>query len=404
MPQPEGPTIPRTRCGGSLEVEAVDRASARRRRGAGRELDPTPGGRRSARRFRSGHHLGILAHSALLTKVVRKVDKHPPRGAQRGPGNHPLRIRHRRARRHDRHGRRLADDAAADPDLRDPADDGDRHRHLLLGDHQDGRRLAPLADEDGEHGAGHAGWRSAASRPRWPASPWSPCCRTRSAKTGSTRLVYAVLGGTLLMVGIITLARALILRNLIDERDRFEVERRHKVAAVVIGATTGFVIGDHLGRLRHRDRDPADRRLPALRRRRSSAPTSSTPRSCSGRPAIAHWIGGNVDFGLAGNILVGSMPGVVIGAALSDRAPQGFIRTALGLVLSAPASSRSRRATRRLADRRRRRRARPRPGHLRAALAQPPPREPAPGRGSGGQSACARREPDRAAPRSLPAD
>src|SRR6476619_3596761 len=56
-------------------------------------------------------------------------------------------------------------------------------------------------------------------------------------------LVYAVLGGTLLMVGIITLARALILRNLVDERDRFDVERRHKVAAVLIGATTGFVIG-----------------------------------------------------------------------------------------------------------------------------------------------------------------
>src|ERR1700751_4697401 len=53
----------------------------------------------------------------------------------------------------------------------------------------------------------------------------------------------AVLGGTRLMVGIITLTRALILRNLIEERDRFEVERRHKVAAIVIGATTGFVIG-----------------------------------------------------------------------------------------------------------------------------------------------------------------
>ena len=48
---------------------------------------------------------------------------------------------------------------------------------------------------------------------------------------------------------------------------------------------------------------------------------------------IAHWIGGNVDFALAGNILIGSVPGVVIGAALSDRAPQGFIRTALGVVL-----------------------------------------------------------------------
>src|SRR5262249_7166468 len=48
---------------------------------------------------------------------------------------------------------------------------------------------------------------------------------------------------------------------------------------------------------------------------------------------IAHWIGGNVDFTLAANILIGSVPGVVIGAALSDRAPVGFIRTALGVVL-----------------------------------------------------------------------
>ena len=40
---------------------------------------------------------------------------------------------------------------------------------------------------------------------------------------------------------------------------------------------------------------------------------------------IAHWVGGNVDFVLAGNILIGSIPGVVIGASLSDRAPQGFL-------------------------------------------------------------------------------
>ena len=44
-------------------------------------------------------------------------------------------------------------------------------------------------------------------------------------------------------------------------------------------------------------------------------------------------MGGNVDFTLAGNILIGSIPRVVIGAALSDRAPQGFLRTALGVVL-----------------------------------------------------------------------
>ncbi|MGH2976517.1 MAG: sulfite exporter TauE/SafE family protein [Solirubrobacterales bacterium] len=145
-------------------------------------------------------------------------------------------------------------------------------------------------------------------------------------------LVYAVLGGTLLMVGIITLARALILRNLVDERDRFDVERRHKIAAVVIGATTGFVIGIT---------SAGSGTVIAIL---LIAVYRLAPKKVVGTDVfhaaillwaagIAHWIGGNVDFTLAANILIGSVPGVVIGAALSDRAPQGFIRTALGLVL-----------------------------------------------------------------------
>jgi uncharacterized membrane protein YfcA len=145
-------------------------------------------------------------------------------------------------------------------------------------------------------------------------------------------LVYAVLGGTLLMVGIITLARALILRSLIDERDRFEVERRHKIAAIVIGATTGFVIGVT---------SAGSGTVIAIL---LIAVYRLAPKKVVGTDVfhaaillwaagIAHWIGGNVDFVLAGNILLGSIPGVVIGAALSDKAPQGFIRTALGLVL-----------------------------------------------------------------------
>jgi uncharacterized membrane protein YfcA len=76
-------------------------------------------------------------------------------------------------------------------------------------------------------------------------------------------LVYAVLGGTLLMVGIITLALALTLRNLVSERDGFEIERRHKVAAATIGATTGFVIGITSAGSGHGDCDPPDRRLPS---------------------------------------------------------------------------------------------------------------------------------------------
>jgi uncharacterized membrane protein YfcA len=145
-------------------------------------------------------------------------------------------------------------------------------------------------------------------------------------------LVYAVLGGTLLMVGIITLARALILRSLIDERDRFEVERRHKVAAVVIGATTGFVIGIT---------SAGSGTVIAIL---LIAVYRLAPKKVVGTDVfhaaillwaagIAHIVGGNVDFTLAANILIGSIPGVIVGAALSDKAPQGFIRTALGVVL-----------------------------------------------------------------------
>jgi uncharacterized membrane protein YfcA len=145
-------------------------------------------------------------------------------------------------------------------------------------------------------------------------------------------LVYAVLGGTLLMVGVITLARALILRDLVEERDRFEVERRHKVAAIVIGATTGFVIG-----ITSAGSGTVIAILLIAVYRLSPKKVVGTDVFHAAvllwAAGIAHWVGGNVDFSLAGNILIGSVPGVIIGAALSEKAPQGFIRTALGLVL-----------------------------------------------------------------------
>src|SRR5262249_21309400 len=50
---------------------------------------------------------------------------------------------------------------------------------------------------------------------------------------------------------------------------------------------------------------------------------------------VAHAVGGNVDYGLMGNILVGSVPGVILGSQLSVKWPQGILRGALGLVLIA---------------------------------------------------------------------
>jgi uncharacterized membrane protein YfcA len=50
---------------------------------------------------------------------------------------------------------------------------------------------------------------------------------------------------------------------------------------------------------------------------------------------IAHWVGGNVDLLLAANILLGSIPGVLVGSALSVKAPQRLLRTSLAVVLIA---------------------------------------------------------------------
>ena len=145
-------------------------------------------------------------------------------------------------------------------------------------------------------------------------------------------LVYAVLGGTLLMVGIITLGRALILARTISERDDFKIELRHKVAAVTIGATTGFVIGVTSA--------GSGTVIAVL----LIAVFRLTPKRVVGTDVfhaaivlwaagIAHFGHGNVDLGLVGNILLGSVPGVVVGASLMNRVNQDGIRIALGLVL-----------------------------------------------------------------------
>ncbi len=145
-------------------------------------------------------------------------------------------------------------------------------------------------------------------------------------------LVYAVLGGTLLMVGVITLLRAMILARTIQEREDFELQLRHKVAAVIIGATTGFVIGVT---------SAGSGTVVAVL---LIAVYRLTPKRVVGTDVvhaaivlwaagIAHFGHGNVDLGLVGNILIGSVPGVVIGASLMNRVNQDVVRIGLGIVL-----------------------------------------------------------------------
>ena len=48
---------------------------------------------------------------------------------------------------------------------------------------------------------------------------------------------------------------------------------------------------------------------------------------------LGHWFLGSVDFPLLANLLIGSIPGVIIGSLLSSRAPDRLLRPALAIVL-----------------------------------------------------------------------
>lgn len=49
---------------------------------------------------------------------------------------------------------------------------------------------------------------------------------------------------------------------------------------------------------------------------------------------LGHLVSGNVDFVLLGNLLLGSIPGIMFGATLSTRAPERWVRGAVAVVLS----------------------------------------------------------------------
>jgi uncharacterized membrane protein YfcA len=147
-------------------------------------------------------------------------------------------------------------------------------------------------------------------------------------------IVFGVLGATLLVVGISTLIRTFVLPDVIKERAAMHLYPRHIVAAIATGVTTGFVIGLT---------SAGSGTLIAII---LIAVFRLTPQRVVGTDifhaavllwaaSFAHFFGDNIDFGLAGNILVGSIPGVLVGGKLAFKAPKTFLRGALGVVLVA---------------------------------------------------------------------
>jgi uncharacterized membrane protein YfcA len=143
--------------------------------------------------------------------------------------------------------------------------------------------------------------------------------------------------GALTIVAIVTLGRALFMPR-VGERERVTVPlaRRTKALAVVLGLVLGFILGvTSVG-------------SGALIGLALILVFRLTPHRVVGTDVfhaavllwaagLAHVIAGNVDYGLMGNILIGSVPGVIAGERLARSVPAGGLRPALGCAMLASA-------------------------------------------------------------------
>jgi uncharacterized protein len=145
-------------------------------------------------------------------------------------------------------------------------------------------------------------------------------------------VLLTLLAGALLLCGVATLARALMKRFHERERSEVPMERRHKIGAVALGLSVGFVLGitsAGSGALIAVGLILIFRLIPT----RVVGTDVFHAAILLWAAAAAHIVSGNVDFGLAATLLIGSVPGVWLGSHWSVRVPQEILRGTLAVVL-----------------------------------------------------------------------
>jgi uncharacterized membrane protein YfcA len=146
-------------------------------------------------------------------------------------------------------------------------------------------------------------------------------------------VVLVAVAGALVLTAVTVTIRIVAFPHLSElERHDFRATTRDKVWAVVIGALVGFVLGvtsAGSGSLIAVGLIMVFRLVP----RRVVGTDVFHAAILLWAAALAHLVAGNIDFGLAGTILLGSIPGVVTGSRYSARVPQDTLRLALCLVL-----------------------------------------------------------------------
>ena len=149
----------------------------------------------------------------------------------------------------------------------------------------------------------------------------------------STNSLLLGIAGALLLAAIAILTRALFLPKL-AARERHTVELTIRIKALAVGL--GLVLGLMLGMTSVGSGALIGLALIVVFR--------LTPHRVVGTDifhaavllwvaGFAHFVSGNVDITLVGNILVGSVPGIYIGSSLVSRVPANALRIVLSCVL-----------------------------------------------------------------------
>lgn len=144
--------------------------------------------------------------------------------------------------------------------------------------------------------------------------------------------VLIALGAAILLCGLAMLARLLMPDASAKEREHVTLTPGSRALALAIGAATGFIVGvtsAGAGTLITMAMIMVFRLAP----RQVVATSVFNSAILLWAAALAHVVAGDVDYGLAGTILIGSVPGVWIGSALSYRTPVATLRIVLGLLL-----------------------------------------------------------------------
>jgi uncharacterized membrane protein YfcA len=147
------------------------------------------------------------------------------------------------------------------------------------------------------------------------------------------QLMNYLLGGALLFGACGLVAKSFIRKKVIGEDDRFDMVTRDRIAAVAIGLVGGFIVGlTSVGSGTFFGLTMLF--VFPLRAHKVVGTDILHAAALLYVAGFGHIIAGNVDMHAVGWLLIGSIPGVLIGSHYSVRLPEATLRFALANVLA----------------------------------------------------------------------